>query len=84
MSNNDPSEMIMLEDWHQGITIDISDNYASDIHISSRIDDLTFDDLFVDELALRKKYPALQNAWDHYQTIFAMCKAKEQEDNNEL
>ena len=30
---------------------------------------------------LRKKYPALQQAWDHYQTVLKMCKSKEDENN---
>lgn len=33
-----------------------------------------------DQKQLRKKYPALQQAWDHYQTVLKMCQAKEEED----
>lgn len=29
--------------------------------------------------SLREKYPALQQAWDHYQIVLKMCKAKEEE-----
>jgi hypothetical protein len=29
---------------------------------------------------LREKYPALQDAWDHYNNVKKMCEAKEQED----
>jgi len=32
---------------------------------------------------LRKKYPALQDAWDHYQTIKQMCETREKEEENE-
>ena len=33
-----------------------------------------------DQKQLRNKYPALQQAWDHYQTVLKMCQAKEDED----
>jgi hypothetical protein len=29
---------------------------------------------------LRDKYPALQDAWEHYNNILKMCKAKEKEE----
>ena len=28
---------------------------------------------------LRQKYPALQQAWEHYQNILGMCKSREEE-----
>lgn len=28
---------------------------------------------------LKKKYPALEQAWDHYQMVLKMCRAKEAE-----
>jgi len=31
---------------------------------------------------LRAKYPALKDAWDHYNNVKKMCEAKEQEDEN--
>jgi hypothetical protein len=31
---------------------------------------------------LMKKYPALQDAWDHYQNVKHMCEQKEKEDEN--
>jgi len=31
---------------------------------------------------LKKKYPALQQAWDHYQVVLKMCRAKEAESEN--
>ena len=31
---------------------------------------------------LRTKYPALKDAWDHYNNVKKMCEAKEQEDEN--
>jgi hypothetical protein len=29
---------------------------------------------------LMKKYPALKQAWDHYQVVLKMCRAKEEEE----
>ena len=31
---------------------------------------------------LRDKYPALKDAWDHYNNVKKMCESKEQEDEN--
>ena len=36
-----------------------------------------------DEDELKKKYPALQDAHDHYQNILDMCRAREKEENDE-
>jgi hypothetical protein len=38
-------------------------------------------DLF-DEMDLRDKYPALNQAWEHYQSVLEVCKTKEKEDAN--
>jgi len=37
---------------------------------------------FETEQKLREKYPALQDAWDHYNNVKKMCEAKEKEDEN--
>lgn len=34
-----------------------------------------------DDKTLRKKYPALQDAWDHYQNIKQMCETREKEED---
>jgi len=31
---------------------------------------------------MRDKYPALKQAWEHYQSVLEVCKTKEQEDEN--
>ena len=36
-------------------------------------------DLF-DEMDLRDKYPALNQAWEHFQSVLEACKTKEKED----
>jgi len=38
-------------------------------------------DLFNDE-DMREKYPALKQAYEHYQSILEVCKTKEKEDEN--
>ena len=44
-------------------------------------DDVGQLDLFSEE-DMREKYPALKQAWEHYQSILEVCKTKEQEDAN--
>ena len=34
-----------------------------------------------DDEKLRKKYPALQDAWEHYQNIKQMCETREKEED---
>ena len=36
-----------------------------------------------DYVNLKRKYPALQQAWEHYQTVLKLCKSKEAEEKNE-
>ena len=38
-------------------------------------------DLF-DEMDMRDKYPALNQAWEHYQSVLEVCKTKEKEDED--
>ena len=42
------------------------------------VDGLTFDN----EKELREKYPALQDAWDHYKNVKHMCEQKEKENED--
>tara|TARA_R100000027_G_scaffold62816_1_gene55115 strand:+ start:320 stop:625 length:306 start_codon:yes stop_codon:yes gene_type:complete len=42
------------------------------------VDGLTFDN----EEELKKKYPALQDAWDHYKNVKHMCEQKEKENED--
>ncbi len=39
-------------------------------------------DLGNPEEDMREKYPALKQAWEHYQSILEVCKTKEQEDED--
>ena len=36
-----------------------------------------------DYMNLKQKYPALEQAWEHYQTVLRLCRAKESETKNE-
>ena len=53
----------------ESVTVDAFDSGTPDM----------FDSVF-DYMDLKKKYPALQQAWDHYQSVLKMCKLKESED----
>ena len=60
---------------------DLDDEF--DLNTGSIATSFTIDGLNLDnEEDLRKKYPALQDAWDHYNNVKMMCEAKEQEDEN--
>jgi hypothetical protein len=34
------------------------------------------------EEELKKKYPALQDAWEHYQNVKQMCETREKEEDD--
>jgi hypothetical protein len=60
---------------------DLDDNF--DLNPGSVATSCTIDGLnFYNDDELRQKYPALQDAWDHYNNVKKMCEAKEQEDEN--
>jgi len=40
-------------------------------------------DLHFPEEEMREKYPALKQAYEHYQSVLEICKTKEQEDNED-
>jgi hypothetical protein len=60
---------------------DLDDDF--DLNTGSMATSYTIDGLnFNDDNELRQKYPALQDAWDHYNNVKKMCEAKEQEDED--
>ena len=59
--------------WTEGLMPDM------DSGITYAFGDLQMD-LF-SEQELREKYPALQQAHEHYQSVLEVCKTKEREDN---
>ena len=59
------------EDFAQVNTGGIAESYT--------VDGLSFD---FDDKELRSKYPALQDAWEHYQNVKVMCQQKEKENED--
>jgi hypothetical protein len=60
---------------------DLDDDFDTNVGTVSTgftIDGLTF----INEEELRKKYPALQDAWDHYKNVKHMCEQKEKENED--
>tara|TARA_Y100000592_G_scaffold101102_1_gene185450 strand:+ start:6663 stop:6962 length:300 start_codon:yes stop_codon:yes gene_type:complete len=60
---------------------DLDDNFdmnTGTINTSFTVDGLTFNS----EEDLRKKYPALKDAWDHYNNVKHMCEQKEKENED--
>ena len=76
------SDAIEMDQFSQGVT------YGGSFEKENGMSDMTYSfgdteqlDLF-DEEDMRDKYPALKQAWEHYQSILEVCKTKEQEDEN--
>ncbi len=64
---------------------DLDDDFDTNgLNVGTATTSMTIDGLSLgpDEQMLRKKYPALQDAWDHYNNIKHMCETKEMEDEN--
>jgi hypothetical protein len=59
---------------------DLDDDFDS-LNVGTVSTGFTVDGLaFDNEEELRKKYPALQDAWNHYKNVKHMCEQKEKED----
>ena len=61
---------------------DLDDNFdnlnVNTVSTGFTVDGLTFND----EKELREKYPALQDAWNHYNNVKHMCEQKEKENED--
>ena len=81
-SKKDKIESEQMEmSFSQGVTyggVDELENNMADMTYS--FGDIGQLDLFSEE-DLRGKYPALLQAWEHYQSVLEVCKTKEKEDN---
>ena len=62
--------------------------YGGSLELENGMSDMTYSfgdlekfDLFTEE-DMREKYPALKQAWEHYQSVLEVCKTKEKEDEN--
>ena len=83
------ADAIEMESWipSDGITM------SGPTYTTSSIDDLdngmsySFGDLgqldLFPEEDMREKYPALKQAYEHYQSVLEVCKTKEKEDNED-
>ena len=76
------SDAIEMDQFSQGVT------YGGSFEMEHGMSDMTYSfgdaeqlDLF-DEEDMREKYPALKQAWEHYQSVLEVCKTKEKEDEN--
>ena len=76
------SDAIEMDNLSQGVT------YSGSTDLENGMSDMTYSFGDLDQLNLfseedmRAKYPALKQAWEHYQSILEVCKTKEQEDEN--
>ena len=75
---SDQLEMGFSEGVTSGGSLEL-ENGMSDMTYS--FGDLGKLDLFPEE-DMREKYPALKQAWEHYQSVLEVCKTKEKEDEN--
>ena len=61
---------------------DLDDDFDS-LNVNTVSTGFTVDGLtFQNEEELRSKYPALQDAWDHYKNVKHMCEQKEKENED--
>ena len=84
---NMQSDAVEMAGWSEGLmtggvvetaTVDFD---QPDTSFSYSFGDLGQLDLFsVDDL--KEKYPALKQAYEHYQSVLEVCKTKEREDEN--
>ena len=76
------SDAIEMGGLSEGVT------YGGSFEMENGMSDMTYSfgdvgqlDLFSEE-DLREKYPALKQAWEHYQSVLEVCKTKENEDED--
>ena len=56
----------------------LDDGLAVSFDVNDNLYQQSFD---FDDEKLRNKYPALQDAWEHYQNIKQMCESREKEED---
>ena len=55
--------------------------YGGDLDSTFQMSFGDLGELSFPEEDMREKYPALKQAWEHYQSVLEVCKTKEQEDD---
>jgi len=84
---NMQSDAVEMAGWSEGITTGgvvetaTVDFDQPDTSFSYSLGDLGQLDLFSED-DLKEKYPALKQAYEHYQSVLEVCKTKEREDEN--
>jgi hypothetical protein len=62
--------------------------YGGSLELENGMSDMTYSfgelepQLRFEEEDMRDKYPALKQAWEHYQSVLEVCKTKEKEDED--
>ena len=89
---NMQSDNMEMSGWSEGLlhgggtvetaTVDFDAQSTGFSYSYGDLGDMGQLDLF-DEMDLRDKYPALNQAWDHYRSVLEVCKTKEKEDNED-
>ena len=75
------SDNMEMEGFSGGIVYGGSvDTEIGESQFSYTFDDIGQLDLF-NESDMREKYPALNQAWEHYQSVLEVCKTKEKEED---
>ena len=70
------------DEFSQVNTAGVVNTVSVDSGLTYDIGDLGQLDMF-DEMDMRDKYPALNQAWEHYQSVLEVCKTKEKEENED-
>jgi len=74
----DTDNWVPSDGLQYGGTIDSMDPPDMDVTQSFEVGQLSFN--FEEDL--RKKYPALNDAWEHYQNVKQMCETREKEEED--
>ena len=76
------SDALEMSGFSEGVTT------SGSFELESGMSDMTYSfgdlgqmDLFSEE-DMREKYPALKQAYEHYQSVLEVCKTKEKEDED--
>ena len=62
--------------------------YGGSLELENGMSDMTYSfgelepQLRFEDENMRDKYPALKQAWEHYQSVLEVCKTKEKEDED--
>ena len=78
--------MVQSDQLEMGFSAGVT--YGGSFELENGMSDMTYSfgdlgklDLFSEE-DMREKYPALKQAWEHYQSVLEVCKTKEKEDED--